>query len=278
MGGPRAARREHSGLARRADRREQRRRVGRDRQQRRSERLGRRRGRSRRSDIAIARPTATSRSSRRSAEIAVAGGAPVRIETRVDALGPRRRRGLARPAARAARDLARAAGARPRHRRPRRRRRRRERERDPRALGGPVAELGAGRRGGEIAWVVNGPLPRRVGFDGSRPESLADGSRSWQGRLRAAGRDRRPRRRAVHGQQPHAAAEPSRRREPHVDAAAAREAHRRFARGAPHVRRARLPRDAARHARRRLRADPRDDSRRRRAPTNASRCCSERAR
>jgi penicillin amidase len=35
---------------------------------------------------------------------------------------------------------------------------------------------------GEIAWVVNGPLPRRIGFDGSRPESLADGSRRWQGR------------------------------------------------------------------------------------------------
>jgi penicillin amidase len=34
---------------------------------------------------------------------------------------------------------------------------------------------------GQIAWVVNGPLPRRIGFDGSRPESLADGSRSWGG-------------------------------------------------------------------------------------------------
>ena len=28
---------------------------------------------------------------------------------------------------------------------------------------------------------MNGPLPRRVGFDGSRPESWADGSRSWDG-------------------------------------------------------------------------------------------------
>jgi penicillin amidase len=36
---------------------------------------------------------------------------------------------------------------------------------------------------GEIGWVANGPLPRRVGFDGSRPESLADLSRAWQGRL-----------------------------------------------------------------------------------------------
>jgi penicillin amidase len=36
-------------------------------------------------------------------------------------------------------------------------------------------------RAGDVGWVLNGPLPRRVGFDGSRPESLADGSRSWQG-------------------------------------------------------------------------------------------------
>jgi penicillin amidase len=34
---------------------------------------------------------------------------------------------------------------------------------------------------GRIGWTVNGPLPRRVGFDGSRPESWADGSRSWDG-------------------------------------------------------------------------------------------------
>jgi penicillin amidase len=36
---------------------------------------------------------------------------------------------------------------------------------------------------GRIAWTVNGPLPRRVGFDGSRPESWADGSRAWDGEL-----------------------------------------------------------------------------------------------
>jgi penicillin amidase len=35
---------------------------------------------------------------------------------------------------------------------------------------------------GAIGWVVNGPLPRRIGFDGSRPESWADGSRAWQDR------------------------------------------------------------------------------------------------
>jgi len=34
---------------------------------------------------------------------------------------------------------------------------------------------------GEIRWVANGPLPRRVGFDGSVPESWADGTRGWRG-------------------------------------------------------------------------------------------------
>jgi penicillin amidase len=34
---------------------------------------------------------------------------------------------------------------------------------------------------GHIGWVVNGPLPRRVGFDGSRPESWADGQHAWAG-------------------------------------------------------------------------------------------------
>jgi penicillin amidase len=46
---------------------------------------------------------------------------------------------------------------------------------------GPSLNWVLADRGGDIAWVVNGPLPRRVGFDGSRPESLADGSRSWAG-------------------------------------------------------------------------------------------------
>jgi penicillin amidase len=36
---------------------------------------------------------------------------------------------------------------------------------------------------GQIGWIVNGPLPRRVGFDGSRPESWADGSHAWDGEL-----------------------------------------------------------------------------------------------
>jgi penicillin amidase len=36
---------------------------------------------------------------------------------------------------------------------------------------------------GAVGWVVNGPLPRRVGFDGSRPESRSDGTRRWDGTL-----------------------------------------------------------------------------------------------
>jgi penicillin amidase len=48
---------------------------------------------------------------------------------------------------------------------------------------GPSLNWMLADRAGEIAWVVNGPLPRRIGFDGSRPESLADGSRRWDGWL-----------------------------------------------------------------------------------------------
>lgn len=47
---------------------------------------------------------------------------------------------------------------------------------------GPSLNWVLADRAGDVGWVVNGPLPRRTGFDGSRPESLADGSRSWQGR------------------------------------------------------------------------------------------------
>ena len=57
---------------------------------------------------------------------------------------------------------------------------------------GPSLNWVLADRAGEIAWVVNGPLPRRVGFDGSRPESLADGRRVVAGtacrrRARSAG-------------------------------------------------------------------------------------------
>jgi penicillin amidase len=50
---------------------------------------------------------------------------------------------------------------------------------------GPSLNWVLADRAGEIGWVVNGPLPRRVGFDGSRPESLADGTRGWRGSLAA---------------------------------------------------------------------------------------------
>jgi penicillin amidase len=118
----------------------------------------------------------------RSAQIAVAGGAPVRIETRATRWGPvvaadwrgrplalhatwlepqgldLRIVGLAEATDAAAASVVLARWA------------------------GPSLNWALADAGGEIAWVVNGPLPRRVGFDGSRPESLADGTRSWQGR------------------------------------------------------------------------------------------------
>ena len=34
---------------------------------------------------------------------------------------------------------------------------------------------------GRIGWTVAGRIPRRVGFDGSRPQSWADGTRRWEG-------------------------------------------------------------------------------------------------
>ncbi len=52
---------------------------------------------------------------------------------------------------------------------------------------GPSLNWVLADREGAVAWVVNGPLPRRAGFDGSRPESLADGTRSWQGRIAPPG-------------------------------------------------------------------------------------------
>jgi penicillin amidase len=48
---------------------------------------------------------------------------------------------------------------------------------------GPSLNWALADASGDVAWVVNGPLPKRVGFDGSRPESWADGSRAWQGEL-----------------------------------------------------------------------------------------------
>jgi penicillin amidase len=119
----------------------------------------------------------------RAEEIAVAGGEPVRIVTRATRWGPVVAEDwLGRPLAlhatwlepqgldldlvglAAATDVASASAILSR-------------------WSGPSLSWVLADRHGEIAWVLNGPLPRRVGFDGSRPESLADGSRSWQGRL-----------------------------------------------------------------------------------------------
>ena len=49
------------------------------------------------------------------------------------------------------------------------------------AWAGPSLNWMLADAAGEIAWTVNGPLPRRVGFDGARPESWADGTRGWDG-------------------------------------------------------------------------------------------------
>jgi penicillin amidase len=46
---------------------------------------------------------------------------------------------------------------------------------------GPAMNWMLADAAGEIGWLVNGPLPRRESFDGSRPESWADGTRAWRG-------------------------------------------------------------------------------------------------
>jgi penicillin amidase len=53
-------------------------------------------------------------------------------------------------------------------------------------LGMPGQNFVAGDREGHIGWTIGGPIPRRVGFDGSCPTSWADGSRHWNGYLGAA--------------------------------------------------------------------------------------------
>ena len=50
-------------------------------------------------------------------------------------------------------------------------------------LGIPAQNFVAGDSGGRIGWTIAGPIPQRVGFDGSRPVSWADGSRRWDGYL-----------------------------------------------------------------------------------------------
>jgi penicillin amidase len=57
-------------------------------------------------------------------------------------------------------------------------------------LGIPAQNFVAGDTTGRIGWTIAGPVPRREGFDGSRPTSWADGSRRWNGYLSA---DEQPR-------------------------------------------------------------------------------------
>ena len=53
-------------------------------------------------------------------------------------------------------------------------------------LGIPAQNFVAGDSSGRIGWTIAGPIPHRVGFDGSRPTSWADGSRRWDGYLARA--------------------------------------------------------------------------------------------
>jgi penicillin amidase len=50
-------------------------------------------------------------------------------------------------------------------------------------LGIPAQNFVAADASGRIGWTIAGPIPRRVGFDGSRPTSWADGTRLWDGYL-----------------------------------------------------------------------------------------------
>ena len=47
----------------------------------------------------------------------------------------------------------------------------------------PAENFVVGDRAGNIAWTIIGPVPRRVGGDGRTPQSWADGTRRWDGRL-----------------------------------------------------------------------------------------------
>lgn len=46
---------------------------------------------------------------------------------------------------------------------------------------GPALSWSLAGVDGEVAWTLNGPIPARVGYDGSTPESWADGTRGWRG-------------------------------------------------------------------------------------------------
>jgi penicillin amidase len=57
---------------------------------------------------------------------------------------------------------------------------------DANGLGTPGQNMVVADRSGRIGWTIYGSLPRRIGLDGSRPSSWADGSRGWSGWLSAA--------------------------------------------------------------------------------------------
>ena len=239
-----------SGPARHLDRRERFPCLGRDGQQRRSKRLGRGRGRSRAIRSATSRRADRSHSaSARLKSRSRAARARTPRDARRLAGGPSSAR-LARPAARVARHVARA------------------RRVNLDMIGLPHARTAAegaqllahwagpslnwmlADTTGDIGWIVNGPLPRAPGFDGSRPESWADGTRSLARRL-PIGRS--------------CSAAPTASCSPLTTAHLPRERaatlsrmwmrplraqrDRGAARGARAARRVRLPHDAARHAR-----------------------------
>jgi penicillin amidase len=54
------------------------------------------------------------------------------------------------------------------------------------SVGTPAQNIVLAERSGRIAWTIYGTLPRRIGFDGTVPESWADGWRGWNGWLTPA--------------------------------------------------------------------------------------------
>ncbi|UCF66594.1 MAG: penicillin acylase family protein [Acidobacteriota bacterium] len=53
------------------------------------------------------------------------------------------------------------------------------------SAGIPAQNLIVADASGRIGWTIAGPIPRRVGCDGSRPSAWADGSCRWDGYLKA---------------------------------------------------------------------------------------------
>jgi penicillin amidase len=53
-------------------------------------------------------------------------------------------------------------------------------------LGIPNQNVTMADRAGRVAWTIGGAIPRRVGHDGSTPQSWADGTHRWDGYLSAS--------------------------------------------------------------------------------------------